>query len=201
MCFGGGSGDTEREIQQQQAQRQQAIQQGMVNIDNVFSQYNPGYYQGIRQNTLAQLQPQFSQQYNKAGNNLTFGLADKGLLKSSAGREAATDLEVQRGIGQMGVINQAEEQVRNVQQQVAGQRANVVNQLVSSQDPTLAAQQAVAGTAGISAPSIIAPLGNVFQNLANQWQATAIGNMYSPADQQKKWLGMARAPGGTNRIV
>lgn len=173
MC--GGGGNAAGEIEKQNLQRQQAIQQGMVGIDQAFAGFGKEYFEGVRRNALAGLLPQFNRQYRQTAKGLGTSFADRGLLSSSAAREAGTDLAVQRNIGLNSVLGQANEQVRQTQQQIEGQRQTAVNQLIASQDPTLAAQQAVAGAAQIQAPSLVAPLGNLFQNFANTWYARNLG--------------------------
>jgi sortase (surface protein transpeptidase) len=76
------------------------------------------------------------------------------------------------------VSNQATQAAQDTQKQVETQKQNLTNQLVVSQDPNLAAQQAVSAAASISAPSITAPIGNLFQGVANTYLANQVGSLY-----------------------
>lgn len=177
MC--GGGSDSRKELERQQVQRQQNIQQGMVDINRVFSGYGPEYYAGIRKATLGTLVPQFEKQYRRARKQTAFGLADRGLRRSSSAIDAGTELEQERGLGRMFLENQAENVVRDTKAQVERQRSTAVSQLISSQDPALAAQQAIAGTATIAAPSMAAPLGQFFNTAATGYLANRIGKTYN----------------------
>jgi hypothetical protein len=96
MCFGGSS--TSDTLKQQQLQRQQAVQQGMVGIDQAFAGYNPAFYQGVKQTTLDNLLPQLNDQYMNTRKSLVANLGGRGILNSSAARQAGTALEKSRSL-------------------------------------------------------------------------------------------------------
>lgn len=176
MCSGGGSaGD---EIERQNKFRLQNIQTGQKQIDRAFTGFDPSFYSGVRQNTLNTLLPQLSDQYKQNRRSLVYGLGSRGLLNSSVARLGATDLERNKALGEITVGNQANEAARQTQQQVEQQKQSLTNQLVVSQDPALAGQQAVSAAASISAPSMVAPLGNLFQTFGNTWLARQTAQQY-----------------------
>lgn len=196
----GGSSDMSKEIERQNMQRQQSIQKGMLSIDKAFSGFNPQYYEGVRNTALGSLMPQFEQQYRRTKRGAALSLGSRGLLPgSSVAREAGNHLEQERGLGQILVGNQANQVVKQAQEGVARERNTVVGQLVSSQDPALAAQQALAGAASVGAPSITAPLGDLFQNFSNAWLARGIGKAYNEPTQGM--AGGRSAPLGKNYFV
>ncbi len=195
MCMGGG-GSAGAELEQQEKRRSLAITNGMANINKVFSRFNPRFYQGVKQNTLDTLMPQAARQYRGARKQLGFNLGGKGLLNSSFAREAATDLEASRATAEQSVVGQANESVRDTQRQVQANKIDVTNQLVTSQDPNLAAQQAISASASIHAPSAIAPLGNLFATFANTYLATSLAKTYNePAEPRISFASV-----GSNRI-
>lgn len=119
-------------------------------------------------------------------------------MSSSFGKKAATELEFDRNVAQQTVVNQGNEAVRDVKSQVQNQKMNLTNQLVTSQDPNLAAQQAIAGASTIHAPSPIAPLGNLFQTFANTYLGYRMGQTFNQPDDQPRMS--SPSAGGSNRI-
>ncbi len=179
MCFGGGG--VSNDLAAANAARQQAISQGSANIDKVFSQYTPQFYQGVERAQLAALMPQLAQQYQQMNRQLGLGLAQKGLLHSGSAQQLGTSLQKQTALNTSLVQNQAAQASRDLQSQVVREKANVTNQLIASQDPTLASQSALASAASLQAPSQLAPLGNLFQN----WAMTYLGNKLNTTYNQQ----------------
>lgn len=186
MC--GGGSDASGEIEKQNLVRQQNIQRGMRNINTVFSGFTPDFYRGVRQNAMATLMPQLGRQFRQARNTAAFSLADRGLLKGSAARKTGTELALSRGLGESMVANQASEQENEMRRAVSMERTNLVNQLVASQDPTIAAQQAVSSVASLRAPSLVAPLGDFFQGITNAAMARQISRAVGPYERDTKAL-------------
>lgn len=167
-----------RELERQQREREQAISQGMGAIETSFAGFNPQFYNQVRQNQLGSLMPQFAEQYQNTNKSMVFGLANRGLLDSSAARGQGNALGRQTSLGQIIVGNQAQQAANDMQRSVQSEKGNLVNQLIASQDPALAAQQAVGAAASIQAPSLLAPLGNMFQGWADTYLAKRMANTY-----------------------
>lgn len=173
MC--GDGSDAGKEIELQNLQRQQAVQRGMTNINSVFGKFDEPYYEGIRNTTLNTLMPQFQTQQKNVSRGAAYGLASRGLLNSGAAKETGTELQKESTLGRILVNNQANQAVSNARQDIGRQQAQVTSQLVQSQDPALAAQQALTSAASVGAPSLIAPLGDLFQNFSNAYLARQLG--------------------------
>lgn len=148
----------------------------MGSINSAFAGFGPQYLEGVRKNAEATLLPQEEEQFRGQNRNLVSSLGNAGLLKSSAAREAGGALNVAHARGQISVENQAQDQANQAAHNIQQQKTTLTNQLVTSEDPALAAQQAVTSAAGIQAPSIIAPLGSLFNNFANTYLANRIGS-------------------------
>lgn len=174
MC--GGGNDASDAIRQQEANRTAAISSGMEKIDTAFKGFTPAFYDSMQAATLAQLTPQVGQQYRANRLNLATSLADAGIGSSSAANRYMTSLEAEKNRQMIGVTNQALQSRQALQGEVSKQKQNVTNQLVTSQNPTLAAQSATEAASQIQAPSAIAPLGNLFSQWANIYMANSIRN-------------------------
>ncbi len=199
MGIGKHSDDASDSIKEAEQRRSLSISQGMTRINSVFSKFGPGFFDGVRQNTLSTLMPQVARQYRSTRKNLTSSLSDRGLLSSSAARESATELAYNKNLAEVSVGNQAEEAVRDTQRDVQSQKNTLISQLVQSQDPNLAAQQAVTAAASIHAPSPIAPLGNFFKTFAETYAARGIAKAYAP-DEYRPASPAGAYDMGKNRI-
>ncbi len=192
MC--GGGGDASKEIEKQQQQRAGLIQQGLGYINKSFEGFNPEFYERQRQAVLGVQLPQVGDQFRAQGNQLGYALANKGLLRSSAGAELGGNLQKELAQQQVNVSNQATQAVQGLQQQIGQQKGQLITQLQQSADPTLAAQRAVESASSFSAPSLVQPLGNLFQNWSNIYLANRIGQMYQPPGGSTPYRGSISSP-------
>jgi len=183
MSFGGGDGS--QAITQQEAQRQALISQGAQQVNQAFAGYTPQFYEGMRQNVLAAQLPQVQRQYQQTQGQLASNLGNQGLIRSSAARNLGSSLQEQLSTNLFNVSNQATQAVQDLQKNVAGEKSNILGQLEASAQPNIAGQQALDAASRYSAPSIIQPLGNLFQNWSNIYLARQIGQTYGQPQQSQ----------------
>jgi hypothetical protein len=196
MCFGGS--DPSGAIQQEQQRKERLIRQGSGQIESAFSGFNPQFYQGLQQNYLASTLPQLARQYQTTQGQLSNTLSNQGLLRSSAARNLGSSLQVQnaQNIGQVG--NQATQAVQDLQKQIQQQKSNLLAQLQVSTDPTSTAQQAAGIASQYQAPSLVQPLGNLFQNWSNIYLSNQFGKMYGQQQLLTNRSNTGLAPLGAN---
>lgn len=167
-----------------QQQQQAALTQGGASINKTFNnKFTPQYYAGVTQNYEQQQLPEVFSDYRTTGQNLNYKLADQGLSKSSVSQNLGSSLNSQLAQGEQQVVNNAIGQSQNLQTQVAGEESQLYGQLQSSQNPTLAAQSAANLAAQTGAPSVFAPIGNLFSNWSNLYLANQTSNT---ANQQNE---------------
>lgn len=176
MCFDGD--DASREIEQQNANRQALIQRGLANVNRAFSGFDQGFYDRQRAAVLAANLPQVGEQYRQQRSALGYGLAERGLLRSSASATLGGALERELAQQQRNVFNQATQATQALQQNVSTSKGNIISQLQQSADPTLAAQRSVEAATQFSAPSLLQPLGDLFSNWSNIYMARQVGKIY-----------------------
>jgi len=181
MCFGGD--DASRAIRQQEEARSGLIQQGVGSINRAFSGFDAPFYERQRQAVLAGQLPQVGEQFRQQRNQLGSTLADRGLLRSSASANLGGALTRELAQQQQNVSNQATQAVQGLQGQIGAQKGQLLSQLQQSADPTLAAQRSIEAATQFSAPSLVQPLGNLFQNWANIYLAGKIGQVYGQQNQ------------------
>ena len=112
--------------------------------------FDDAFYNDYKQGIVDYYQPQVGEQYNDAQKELTYRLARAGLLRSSMAAEEAGDLSRQYDLNSAEVRNKADQGAADLRTNVAGQRAKIENQLLSSEDPNAAASQATAAVRDIS---------------------------------------------------
>jgi hypothetical protein len=181
MCFGGS--DASKEIQEQEARRSGLIQHGVGSINRAFAGFDPQFYERQRQVVLASQLPQVGDQFRAQRNQLGSVLVDRGLLRSSAGATLGGQLTRELAQQQQNVSNQATQAVQGLQGQISTQKGQLLSQLQQSADPTLAAQRSIEAATQFSAPSIVQPLGNLFQQWASIYLAGQIGKIYGQQQQ------------------
>lgn len=182
MCFGGD--DASKEIERQQEKRQLLIQQGLGQINQAYSGFNPRFYDRQRASILAAQLPQVGAQYRQQRNQLGYTLSGQGLLRSSAGAQLGGALQEELAQQERNVSNQATQAVQGLQQNISTSKGTLISQLQQSADPTVAAQRAVESATQFSAPSLLQPLGDLFSNFANIYLARQVGKQYGQQQQQ-----------------
>lgn len=172
MCmFGGGGGpppDNSAEIARRDEEARQArITAGRTSIDQSLAGFNDDYYNRYRDTYVANYQPQLEEQYRRAYERATLGLAGSGNLNSSQGANVLADLtrEYKR---QGGVIsNNAVDAANALRGKVETTRGNLYDQNRAAADPSSAAALAQAQAETLQAPQSFSPLADVFANLLN----------------------------------
>lgn len=167
-----------------QQQQQAALTQGGTAINKAFNtKFTPQYYQQVQTNYENQQLPEVAQDYRTTGQNLNYKLGNQGLNRSSVAQNLGSSLNSQLAQGEEQVVNNAQSQAQNVQSQVANEESQLYGQLQTSQNPTAVAQSAANVAAQTAAPSVFAPIGNLFSNWSNLYLANQTANT---ANQQNE---------------
>lgn len=184
---GGSGGADPAKIE---AQRQSRINSGMASIDNAFKGFDNNFFNQRAQDYTSFALPQAQKQYDTTRKSLAYSLARNGLSNSSAAvneNQALNDTRNQK-IGD--IANEGQNQANALRGQVASQRTNVTNQLLSSSDPSLAHESALSATAGLNAPSAFAPIGTLFSDFSQTYLNNAQARTYSNSNQDTSWANL-----------
>lgn len=204
MCGGlfGGGGHANSGVKyqrQQQQKRQQRVNQGLQQINSMFSQFTPDWYkkQGTAYENYAN--PQLDQQYQKAGNQLTYKLADQGQLNGSLAGNRRADLNQTYHQQQQNIANKAQGRVTKAKQAVSQDQGNLVNALEASGDPSSIPQTATNAVDALKSQPAYQPLGQVFQSATS-----GLGNVLKGEQYYNMKQGLGRSyslsPRGSGRI-
>jgi hypothetical protein len=118
--------------------------------------FDDAFYNKYKQQYLDYYLPDEAKQYAEAKRNANFNLARAGLLDSSAAGSKAADLSYQDTLAQATIQNQANQAVGDLQNQIAGEKQSLINQLYSTEDPTLTANlaQSAANADQLKSPTL-----------------------------------------------
>lgn len=145
-----------------------------------FTGFNQDFYNNYYNSYVNQAQPQLGQQYQTNRNALTYTLADRGLLGSSSGGNAMSQLQQEYEQGAQGIANTGQSLVSSLKQNIQSNENTALSQIEQSTDPSAATASAINTAASFQPPSTFQPLANAFAGIANQYYTNALLS-YNPA--------------------
>lgn len=177
MGGGGGGNDMGNFFQIMQAQqareeenlRQKRIEDGRKLIDQQFDLFkkNPAFFDRYRGAITDYYRPQIQSQYADAKRNTTFQLADAGTLRSTAAADVTADLAKQNDANMLAMNAKADSALGDLRNQIASNKDTAINQLYSTEDPSMAANSALNSIANIQLQKPdLSPLANLFGTAA-----------------------------------
>jgi hypothetical protein len=169
-----------QQAREEENMRQARIEGGRKLIDQQFDLFkkNPAFFDRYRGAITDYYRPQIDSQYSNAKRNATFQLADAGTLRSTAAADTTADLQRQNDANLMSMNAKADSALGDLRNQIASNKDMAVNQLMSTEDPSMAATTALNGIANmqLSKPDL-SPLANLFSvaavggaNALKSWQ-------------------------------
>jgi hypothetical protein len=179
MGMGGGGGGNDNglmfqmlqaaQARQEEEARQQRIEQGREFIDRQFDLFNKdkAFFDRYRQGITDYYKPQIDRQYADANKNLTYQLADAGTLRSTAAADATADLTRQKDSNLVSMNAKADSALGDLRNQIASNKDTAINQLMTTEDPSVSANTALNGIANVQlAKPDLSPLANLFSTAA-----------------------------------
>jgi hypothetical protein len=154
---------------QKEADRQARLATGTQQINDIFNNanFNQGFYNKYQNAILNYQMPQLQDQYTQAQNKLTYDLARAGTLRSTAAAYGQGLLAKQNLNEQASISASADQQTAALRNQILNEKQSAINQLYSTEDPTIAANTAtgMVQQGAIERPNLN-PLGAIFTPLA-----------------------------------
>lgn len=162
--------------------------QAMLRRGNLYQDVKSPYFQGFgddfydkaAQSYVQYAVPQIAQQYDQTNRGIQYGLANRGLVGSSAQSKAQSDLQLNLGQQEQQVADNARTTATNLRNQVENSRQSAISNLYQASDPAGAGAQAVSSAAQFSVPQSFTPILGAFSNLANQYATSQLYNNYTP---------------------
>jgi hypothetical protein len=162
--------------------------------------FDPGFYDKFRQAQLDYYLPQEGEQYNTARSGLAYSLARAGTLNSSIAGTDVAKLANQDQINKAQIAAQADNQTGQLRNTVQQDQQSALNQLYSTEDPTVSANTAenMVANAQLTKP-LLNPAGALFTPIiAGVGNAmTGFTNPYAYINNAAGSMGMATTPSGS----
>jgi len=123
---------------------------------SITSQYDTGqrtggfddaFYNAYKQKVLDYYQPDEQRQYDEAQRNLKYSLARAGTLRSSTAADKQGELAYNDALQKANIVANANTQEGNLKSQIQQNKQSLINQLYSTEDPTLTANLAQSSAA------------------------------------------------------
>jgi hypothetical protein len=178
--LGLGSGTSAGGLMRTQQQRQEeAIKQATDSINKSFAGYDDKFYkqreQAFDRSAMPQLQKEVAGQQHQLGYNL----ARRGLGKGSTAQQLGESLAEGASQQQQDLLNMGKNQANALKSNITGTQQDLIRSASLANAPASNAQNAIAAASNYSAPSILAPIGQLFGNWANMYLAKQNQNTYS----------------------
>lgn len=186
MCLGGGSGGADDAAEEAaaaaaaaEAKRKKAIQEGRLKIDENFRKFDDPYFQQVGDAYNSYYQPQLADQYEDARKNLTFGLARKGILASSAATDELGKARTEFDRQKIRIGSQAQDRVAAAKADVEQNRSDLYALNEAAADPNAVAAMSASRAASIQPQQSLSPLENVFASFLNSPATSALAYQYA----------------------
>lgn len=123
---------------------------------SITSQYDTGqktggfddaFYNDYKQKVLDYYQPDEQRQYDSAQRDLKYSLARAGTLQSSTAADKQGELAYNDALQKANIVTNANAQEGNLKSQIQANKQSLINQLYSTEDPTLTANLAQSSAA------------------------------------------------------
>lgn len=148
--------------------RRQRIEQARATIDDRFSEFDDGYFDGLRTTAREYYEPQFQDQYDAARQSLRFGLARSGNLRSSAGGDALGDLARDRALALTRIEDIGTDTVESRRETLENQRQQLYAQAEAAENPAADASASIARSSYLSKAPTFSAIGDFFTRALNQ---------------------------------
>jgi hypothetical protein len=143
--------------------------------------FGPDFYQNYTNEIENYYQPDEQRQYQAAQRDLTYNLARAGTLDSSYAADATGNLAYNDALQKANIVANANQQTGALQSQIAANKQSMINELYSTQDPTLTANlaQESANASRLQAPNLT-PAAALFSPALTAAGST-VTNLLNPA--------------------
>lgn len=190
MCGGGGGGgeDPVKYQREQEAARQRRIEQGKDQLNAIFAELEGGgdrapIWNQQQEAYMDYAMPQVEDQYRDASGDLTYALARQGQSQSSLAGDRRAKLRRDYNLRQQEVADKARGYANQAKQNIADQKASLLQMLTTTADPGAAATAARSAVSAMRDTPSFSPIGPLFQNATQGLAAGLAGNSQY---QQKK---------------
>jgi hypothetical protein len=207
MCLGGGgdggASDIQERNEQLERERQERIRSGADIITQQFSRFDDRFFGDFKNKFLNFFEPQLDKQSNAARGKGIAALTDRGILESTEGIRALTDIQDVDALERTNLTNRSLDEVNKLRSGVEREKTNLFALNETAADPARIAPLAQGGAASFAAPNAFNPLEDVFGSVLNSVAAfqAARNNAIAPVAQRSFAPSGVASSGGSGRVV
>lgn len=208
MCFGGGGGGgsasaIQARNEELEQERQRRIRQGAALIEDQFSRFDDNFFGDFRDRFLGFFEPQLDKQSNAARGSAIAALVDRGILGSTEGIRALTNIQDRDALERTNLANRAIDEANKLRAGVEREKSNLFALNETAADPARIAPLAQGSAAAFVAPNAFNPLGDVFGSVLNNVAAfqAARQNAIAPIQRATFAPSGVATSGGSGRVV
>ena len=203
MCFGNSAADEARrarqETERREQERQEKVSAGKVAIDNAFARFGDDYYRDYTDTYTDYYFPQIDDQFDRASAKLVAALAGRGVLDSTPGIDARSQLLKQYNTQRTGIANEAVDAANRLKGTVENTKTDMYTLNQAAADPEAMGARAVGQATALVAPPTTSPLSQVFASFLAPYLQNRQNASLVPAQQ---YAPISRATGaGSARVV
>ena len=193
--------EAERARKEEEA-RQQRIREGTAAIDRTFGTFSDAWYDTRAQDYYNAAMPTLNMEASRTRNNLTFGMANRGLLASSLRNQRNQSFENELAKQRRIVADTGIGQANELRAKVEDARSRAMSQLYQSSDPAAATATATREASGLSQASPIGPMGNFFADWSNIYLTNAAARAENPDTPRLfDWSSFGSGNNSSSRLV
>lgn len=160
-------GNEAKKARQAEEKRQAEIRAGTTRVNDIFKQFDDGFFDGRQKAFMDYASPQLEDQYGDAQKQLTFALTRNGTLDSSIRGEKTGELQKAYDLNKQQIADQALASSTEARNATEDARANLIATLNATGDATGAANAALARSSALSKPAAYSPLTNLFADFTS----------------------------------
>lgn len=149
--------------------------------------FDQSFYDKRKQAYLDFALPSLSREAQQTQKQLTYGLANQGLLNSGAAQDTQRSFDTELNRQRQSIADAGQEQANSFRSKVEDTRGQLISQLEASADPSATSAQAITAASQFSAPSPFAPIGNLLSDWSNLYLGNRYANSYNPNTMNPLW--------------
>lgn len=159
-----------KRAREEQEAREADIRRGTNSVNDIFSQYNEGFFQrNLADPYTSFALPQFQEQKRSAFEDLIYALSGRGLLSSSIGARARNEFNNYADRQYQGILDQGRQQVDKGLGDIEASRNSIIANLNATGDAQGAIQAAQNQAALLNRAPSFDPLGALFANFSSSF--------------------------------
>ena len=148
------------------------LKEGSDRINSQFDSIGSDFYDNAKAGVVTTGMSDLTDQWNKARENLMYALARSGMLSSTEANRGATEIQDKFNQGAAKIDLQGRDAANALKNNVETERAGAISQLYATENPDLAANNAMSKAALITQQKPdYNPLGDIFSGVVNAFDS------------------------------